>query len=533
VTHAKSSKRGLKYVDGGDRELRIAALLLAIGVVLVYAQTGAHGFISYDDDRYVYANDIVKAGLTRRGVRWAITTFTAGNWHPVTWISHMLDCQFFGVLPGAHHLVNSGFHLGATLLLFLALARMTGRLWRSALVAGAFAIHPLHVESVAWIAERKDVLSTFLGMLAVLAYVRYTRRPGRVRLFVVCLLFGLALLAKPMLVSLPLVLLLLDYWPLGRIGWPPTRLDLRRLTMEKTPLFALSGAACVVALLAQRAAGAVAPLAELPPHERLANACVAVVVYLARCFWPAHLGVLYPYAKVSAAGLALAVALLIAITAVCVGSARQRPYLLVGWAWFVVMLIPVIGIVQVGVQSMADRYTYLPLVGLALAVIWGIGDLTSRQASLHRGAAIGGVLVLLILGALAYRQAEYWRDSRTLFEHTLAVTKGNYVIENNLGVVRAREGDRSGAVRDFQAALAIRPEYAEAHSNLGSLLAQSGQMQEAVSHLTEAVRLNPQYAEAQSNLCLALLQAGRNADAVPHCAEAVRLRRTRRRLDSA
>jgi hypothetical protein len=277
-------------------------------------------------------------------------------------------------------------------------------------------------------------------------------------------------------------------------------------------------------LVAQRAAGAVAPLAEYALHERLANACVAVVVYLAECFWPAHLGVLYPYSKVSAAGVVLAVAVLIAITAVCVGSARQRPYLLVGWAWFVVMLIPVIGIVQVGVQSMADRYTYLPLVGVALAVIWGIADVTSRHASLHRGAAIGGAVVLLIFGAVAYRQAEYWRDSRTLFEHTLAVTKGNYVIENNLGVVLAREGDRIGAIRHFQAALAIRSEYAEGHSNLGSLLAQSGRIQEAIPHLTEAVRLNPRYAEAQSNLCLALLQLGHRADAAAHCAEAIRLR---------
>jgi hypothetical protein len=506
------------------RNSAVAAACLAIGVLLVYGQTAAHGFVSYDDDRYVYANDIVKAGLTWRGILWAGSAFAAGNWHPLTWLSHMLDCQLFGLWPGAHHLVNAGFHLGATLLLFAALASMTGRLWRSAFVAGAFALHPLHVESVAWIAERKDVLSSFFGMLALMAYIRYARQPGRKRLWATSLLFGLALLAKPMLVTLPFVFLLLDYWPLGRIGWPPERSGIRRLVIEKAPLFAMSAASGVVALVAQRAAGAVAPLGALPLADRVANACVALVTYLGNCFWPAHLAVLYPYSRVSMVGAVAAVAILVSITAVCIRSAGRRPYLLVGWAWFVGMLVPVCGIVQVGVQSRADRYMYLPLAGIAVAVVWSIADLASRRARLRFPAAISGAVALLLLGVAAYRQTGYWHNSRVLFGHALEVTRGNSVIENNLGVVLAREGDRNGALDHFQSALTIHPGYAEAHSNLGSLLAQSGQLDAAILHLTQAVGLNPRYAEGHSNLCLALLQAGRRAQAVEQCAEAFRLK---------
>jgi tetratricopeptide (TPR) repeat protein len=531
--------------------------LLALATLAIYAQTAAHGYVAYDDDQYVYQNPWVKAGLTASNIAWAFTTFFYANWHPLTWISYMLDFSLFGGNPGLQHLVNVAFHLASALLLFLALDRMTHQPWRCALVAAIFAVHPLHVESVAWISERKDVLSTFFEMLALLLYIRYTRRPGVRSYLSAAVAFGLSLLAKPMAVTFPFVLLLLDYWPLRRIEWPLKAAPVRRLLVEKTPLLAMAAAASVLTFMAQRGFGAMVSLTRLPLPERIANAALACVDYMEKAFWPVDLAVLYPARPPAPVAVATAVLILVALTVVAWRWVKQRPYFAVGWLWYLGMLVPVIGLVQVGVQAMADRYTYVPMVGLSIALIWTVADFVENRAALRTAAAAVAVLALAAFTGAAYRQAAYWKNSRTLFEHTLAVTRDNYIIQNNLGVVLANEGNSAEAVALYRAALATAPDYAAALANLGHEQLKSGQLGEAYANITKALDFSPDLASAQadlglllaargdfeearrhierslilapgdadneSNLCFVLTHLGRPDEAIAHCNTALRI----------
>jgi len=543
-----------------DSKLRMAAICLALilATLGVYFQTYRHEFIAYDDDLYIYQHPIVRAGVTASGLSWALTNFFAGTWAPLTLWSHMVDCQLFGLDAGAHHLVNVALHLASTLLLFIVLVRMTGQPWRSGLVAGIFAVHPLHVESVAWISERKDVLSTLLGMVTLLLYVRYTEVPTPRRYALVALAFALGLMAKPMLVTLPFVLLLLDYWPLRRLAWPPTWGAVRRLCWEKLLLVALAALSCVLTFLAQQKLGAVVSLSHLPFGARLANVVTAYVTYLAKSFWPSKLAVLYPLEQPLPETVLGASVILAAVTLAAVLWVKRRPYLLVGWLWYLGMLVPVIGLVQVGVQGMADRYSYLPLVGFSIALVWSAADLVESRSRLRAVAATIAVAALLGLAVTAHRQVGHWRTSRTLFEHTVAVTNGNYVIHNNLGNALASDGIPTAAMVHYREALVIKPSYAEAHVNLGLVLLKVGKIDEASSHLAEAIRLKPNlptphlelgallagqgnyedsrlqlekflllspgHAVGESRLCFVLQRLGRLDEAIAHCAEALNLK---------
>ena len=532
-------------------------VLLALATIAIYAQTATHGYVAYDDDQYVYQNHWVKAGLTGANIAWAFTTFFYANWHPLTWLSYMLDFSLWGENPGAQHLENVAIHLASTLLLFLALTRMTRRPWRAALVAAIFSLHPLRVESVAWISERKDVLSTFFDMLTLLLYVRYAAKPAVPRYLAVVLAFALSLLAKPMAVTFPLVLLLLDVWPLRRIAWPPAPAAGRRVIVEKLPLLGLSAAASVFTFLAQRNFGAVASLSRLPLAARAANSAISYVAYMGKALWPADLAVLYPERSPDSGSAFLAAILLVAITGVAWIWIRKRPYFAVGWLWYLGMLVPVIGLVQVGVQSMADRYTYLPMAGLSIALVWTVADLVEGRRELRLAAGVAAASVLIALAAVSFRQTGYWKSSRALFEHTLAVTRNNHIIENNLGVILGREGNSREAMSLYREALAIVPDYADAHANLGHELLKAGQFADGEQHLIRALALRPeiasahgdlgvllaargQYEEArqqfecalavnpndadnQSNLCFALTHLGRAEEAIAHCNAALRI----------
>src|SRR5436309_2616283 len=429
---------------------------LAIVTFGIYAQVIGHHFISFDDPTYIQENPMVNRGVTLAGLAWAFTTFHEANWHPLTWISHMIDCQFFGMNAGGHLLVNALIHAANTLLLFWLLLRTTHARWPSALVAALFALHPLHVESVAWASERKDTLSTFFGLLSLIAYVRYAEAPSIRRYAWTAIMLVLGLLAKPMLVTWPFVMLLLDYWPLRRFresevkGQParlPAREDfrsslgagrwsvVRSLVVEKIPLFALVAASAVVTSVAQSHGGGVRTFTEFPIALRLSNALVSYAKYLLLAFWPNDLAVYYPYTgtDIPAWQIIGAALLLIAITAFCFFQRKIRPYLTVGWLWFLGTLVPVIGLVQVGGQTMADRYFYIPSIGLFIAIVFGLANIAERRRVAPWVSAAIANVVVLVLATLTNAQIHRWSDSFTLFEHTLAVTPPNAAIERSLG----------------------------------------------------------------------------------------------------
>ncbi len=501
------------------------ALLLA--VVLVFGQTVRHDFVSYDDQQYVYENPRVTGGLTARGIAWAFTTDHAFNWHPLTWLSHMLDCQIYGLHPGGHHMTNILLHAAAAILLFLVLWRMTGFLWRSAFVAAVFAVHPLRVESVAWVAERKDVLSGLFFMLTLGAYVRYVRRPFSLgRYLTVAVFFALGLMAKPMLVTLPFVLLLLDYWPLGRMGLPMAGRSSPfpwRVIVEKLPLLVMAAASCVATYFAQ--GKAVVSVDVIPISSRIANALVSYMAYIGDLFYPVGLAVLYPYPggglpiwKVIASTLALA-----GISTAALVWRRRFPYLFVGWFWYVGMLVPVIGLVQVGLQSMADRYTYLPQIGLCLLITWGIAQIAAFKC--HRRRMCGGAsaLAILVLMGLAWRQTSYWRNSETLWTRALACTERNYIVHHNLGIVLTGRGQVDAAIVQFQRALEIQPDYADAHTNLGVVLAGRGEFDAAIAHYLKALEIKPNDAKTHDNLGSALDSLGQFDAAIAHYQRALEI----------
>lgn len=513
---------------GKHRDL-LVCLCLIIAALAVYWQVGTHEFISFDDNEYITENRPVQAGLTAKGIAWAFTSAHSSNWHPVTWLSHMLDCQLYGMNSGWHHLTNVFFHIANAVLLFLVFRRMTGSLWRSALVAALFALHPLHVESVAWMAERKDVLSTLFWLLTMWGYVWYAERPALGRYLLVLLLFILGLMAKPMLVTLPFVLLLLDYWPLKRFQLDKSDDSSRysrglHLIREKIPFFALAAASSVVTFLVQQSQGAVRSFDQYPLGLRIANALVSYVSYIGKMIWPRNLAVFYPFPEHiplwQVAGACLALAL---ISVFAVRTARRRPYFVVGWLWYVGTLVPVIGLVQVGKQAMADRYTYIPLIGIFVIVAWAVPDLTARSRSLKIGIGTAAATLLSILAAMICLQLRHWTDTITLFEHALDSTTNNWLAHNHLGVALAEQGKAQDAIRHYDEALRIDPDYLSAQINLGAVLAAQGKVDDAINHYSEALRIDPDSLDARNNLGSALVGQGKLDEAIHHYSEALRI----------
>jgi tetratricopeptide (TPR) repeat protein len=530
--------------------------LLFVLAVAPYLQTLSHDFVNFDDGSYVSENLLVRQGLTSNNIVWAFTVFWAGNWHPLTWLSHMLDCQLFGMNPGAHHMVNVAIHGMSTVTLFVAMRTMTGKVWRSAFVAALFAVHPLHVESVAWVAERKDVLSTFFGLVAILCYARYARSRSVGRYVVVALFFALSLMSKPMLVTFPFVLLLLDVWPLKRFAMEKERWA--SLILEKLPLLAMSVASSIVTFKAQHAAGAVQPIELLPLGRRLTNAINAYADYLYKTFWPVNMAAFYPFPdEIPVGQVVIALLVLIGITTGVVILARARPWLIVGWLLYLGTLVPVIGFVQVGDQSMADRYTYLPLIGIFFMIAWSIPY--SGLADNHRKVVSFLIAAILLgLSSLTFAQVRVWKNTTTLFEHAIEVTKGNFLAHNLLAGAIGQTGDLDGARDQIEKALQLKPNYAGAHYNLGMIMlyrrdfekAQEefnfalqankldpmawnalgvaqvnlGKTDEAIANYRHAIELDPSFAEAFTDLGAALLQKQKFEEAIDASEKSLQLR---------
>ncbi len=493
-------------------------IVLAVLTCIVFGQTLRHDFVNYDDPRYVYQNPKITSGLNIASIVWAFTHIHSENWHPLTTITHMVDCQLYGLKAGGHHFSNVLLHTIGVVLLFVVLQQMTGALWRSAFVAALFAIHPLHVESVAWVAERKDVLSGVFFMVTLLAYVHYSRAPSIGRYLTVALAFALGLMSKPMLVTVPFVLLLLDYWPLCRIRGQ--RSDVRgqkkvlTLILEKVPLIVLSAVSSVVTFLAQR--GAVGWTEQLPVLARINNAVVTYVVYMWQMLWPVKLAVFYlhPENRLPLWEIILALAILIAATAAAFVLRKKGPYLVTGWLWYLGMLVPVIGLVQVGWQGHADRYTYLPQIGLYVLLTWTVTDLTAPWRRQREILSASAAVIISLLSWRAWIQTSYWRDSETLFTHALAVTSNNDVAENNLGIVFLRKGNLDEAISLLQAAVDLRPENSPAHENLAKALLQKGQVADALVHYRKLVELQPDNIEVHNIVGTVLIQQGQAREAV-------------------
>jgi protein O-mannosyl-transferase len=549
---------------------RLIALLLALVTLVVFLPVARNDFVNFDDGEYVYDNPMVENGLTLAGIKWAFTTGHAGNWHPLTWISHMLDCELFGLNAGAQHMVNVLFHAANAALLFMLLLRLTDRLWPSAMVAALFAWHPLHVESVAWIAERKDVLSTFFALLALASYARYAQKKSpdgnqaskkRAALptsdgrnpasdyFLALIFFTLGLMAKPMLVTLPFVLLLLDFWPLNRMRnnhWPTMS---RQLILEKWPFFVMATASCLVTFLVQQHGHAVLTLQQMPVGFRLENAPVAVVGYMLKLFWPVNLAIIYPLTPVSTLALAASILALVFVSGLAWHWRTAKPYFLFGWLWFLGTLVPVIGLVQVGIQAMADRYTYIPSIGFFIALVFLVSDWAARF-QVPKVMTVGVAALILTAGVLLMEfQLQFWRNTETLFRHALAVTSNNYLAHLNLGLALEQEGDLAGALTEYQETLRLDPSYPGLHNHLGivfdklgrhaeslaeyrgesdrhqdnaylhnavgSELAALGELDTALKEFAKAKQLDPKYSAPYLETAKALFQLGRDAEGAP------------------
>ena len=508
------------------RDLLIMSTLVTVTLV-IYAQVLGHQFINLDDPRYLYENPAVKAGLTLRGITWAFLTLNGANWHPITWIAHMIDWQMFGLNAGGHLLVNASIHAANAALVFWLLRRATGSVWPSAIVAALFAWHPLHVESVAWAAERKDTLSTFFGLLALIAYVRYTEFPSWRRYTAVAVMLALGLMAKPMLVTWPFVMLLFDYWPLGRFRKEEAgvkRSVVTRLVIEKLPFFVLVVLSSLITFIAQTQGGALRTVGAIPVGLRFCNALIAFTRYLSLTFWPHNLAPYYPYVSVVIWDAIFAAVGLAAITAICLTERKSRPYLLVGWLWFLGTLVPVIGIVQVGDQAMADRYHYIPSIGLFMAVVFGLAGITARRKSLTIGASALTVAALVLLAGLTFRQIQLWQNSITLFEHSLRVApRSNLMMHYNLGLALNYVGRQDEAATHFEKALEVDPDFAPALYNMGVIRQKNGRMSEALSFYKHAVRSWPYMPQAHIGLGMLLVAENKIDLAVTEFQEAARL----------
>ena len=485
-----------------QRVIWFYAIILILLTAIVYWQVTDSDFIrAFDDGKYVTSNPAVQAGLTIRGISWAFTATRASNWHPITWISHMLDYQIYGPAAAGHHLTSLFFHLVNVLLLFMVLYRATSRPRRSLAVAALFALHPLHVESVAWVAERKDVLSTFFMLLTILVYLSYVRRPsiGRYALMITAFAFGL--MSKPMLVTLPLLLLQLDYWPLGRFTAKPALWP--RLILEKAPLAVLSAASCAVTIWAQHRGGAMASLAQYSLGVRTANAGVACIGYLGKMLCPYGLAAFYPHpgAHLPVWEVISSMLLIAAITAFAVRSTRGKPYITIGWLWYIFTLLPVIGLVQVGRQAMADRYTYVPLIGIFIAIVWILADLVLRGANERRESrrrilSWVSIAMAAVLAMLTYVQVGYWQNSETLFRRAIAVTRNNDLAHYNLGVILSSEGKLAEAETEFNEVLRIGPDNPDTRLGLAQTLMKQGKYDKAYPNLVRAIKMKPDMAEA-------------------------------------
>jgi hypothetical protein len=502
----------------------VICFALAVVTLLLYAPMLRHGFVNYDDPDYITGNAHVKAGLTWPGIAWAFTTGDAANWHPLTWISHMADCQLYGLNPAGHHLTNLLFHTTNALLLFLLLEKMTGAIWRSAFVAALFAWHPLHVESVAWASERKDVLSAFFWMLTLLAYAQFAnlskvQNPKSKVFYVLALLaFACGLMSKPMVVTMPFVLLLLDFWPLGRVAGSeiskPSTFNLQLLT-EKIPFFALTLASCLITYRVQN--GALWSSRALSFDFRVANALMSYVRYISKIFWPTDLALIYPYPHFwPFAGVAAVAGLLALLSVIFILQAKRFPYLPVGWFWYLGTLVPAIGIVQVGVQSMADRYTYLPSIGIFILVVWGVNDLLNSQRQKNKIAATAGSIILIGCLICTSIQLSYWRSSVALFWHTIQVTTDNYAAEDCLGKALENIGKNDAAEKCYAEAARIEPDYPMAQFDLGMIQVEQGKSNDASNHLAAAVQLSPHNPVMQFDFGVFLAQHGRTEEAAAH-----------------
>ncbi|HLG17627.1 MAG TPA: tetratricopeptide repeat protein [Blastocatellia bacterium] len=531
------------------RKRLIVGIALVAATFVTYEKTRNHGFVSYDDATYVTGNARVQSGLSLENVAWAFSATEASNWHPLTWISHMLDCQLHGLNAPGHLLTNILLHAASAVLLFLCLHAMTGALWRSGIVAALFALHPLNVESVAWVAERKNVLSMLLMLATLLAYIRYARKPEWKRYLLVPPLFALGLMAKPMLVTLPFALLLLDYWPLGRLktsddvqaaeksprsrkGGAPRdsrrsfpAFSISRLAIEKAPLLALSAASSAITVIAQSRSGAVGSAEAFPAPARLANAAVAYVAYLRKSAWPSDLAVFYPHplAGIPVWQVVLCVMLLAGFTLFAVFAAKRARYVIVGWLWYLGTLVPVIGLVQVGLQSMADRYAYVPLIGIFIAVVWGIAAAARSRKVSATVTAVGAAAVLLALSLVTRAQLDYWTNSAALFERALSVTEQNYIAHNNLGEELARQGRPGEAADHFAKAIEIKPDFPFAHVNLGMALVTQGNLDAAIERFDAALEIDPSLFEAHSRRGAALASRGKLTEAISSFSKALEI----------
>lgn len=508
------------------------SILIAVLTLAIYWQVLDYGFINFDDPTYVIENNHIRDGLTIEGIKWAFTSFYASNWHPLTWGSHMLDIEFHRMNPGMHHLSNVTIHTLNAVLLFILLERMTGMLWRSAMVAALFALHPLHVESVAWISERKDVLSTFFGILTLSAYVWYTRIPGLKRYSLMAVFFICSVMSKPMMVTLPLLMLVLDFWPLKRIdamkgesGYKPVMGTLRNLLLlfrEKIILFAVAFISGIVTVCAQHSGGAVQSVVHLNLGDRMMNAAVSYCTYIWKMVWPTDLAVYYPYPSAFVFPyVVLCVVLIVVVTIAIIAFMDKRPYFASGWFWYMVTLLPVIGIIQVGGQSMADRYTYVPSIGIFIMAVWGVSDLLIPFR--NRKVILTGISALVIGASsiLTFIQAGYWRDSIILFGHALDVTNGNDLAHFNLGHALEENGNAHEAEKHYRDAVVLKAHNAAYHTALGSLLADTGRTDEAVEHLTQALQIEPALIEARVNLGNIMLLRGETEGSIQEYSKAL------------
>jgi tetratricopeptide (TPR) repeat protein len=500
-----------------DRLITIAVCIFLTAIIWnVFGQTLSHEFINFDDDRYVYENTQVSSGLTLDGFKWLLTHSHASLWHPLTTLSHMADCQIYGLKPGGHHFTNVVLHNIGAILLFLVFRGMTGSIWRSAFVAAIFAIHPMRVESVAWIAERKDVLSGVFFMLTLGAYLHYTRRPSFGRYVTMSIFLACGLMSKATFVAVALVLLLLDYWPLQRVKDFP---DWRRMIVEKIPLFVLSAAAAIATMFAQTVT--MASLEQLPLLPRLKNAAVSVMVYLRQMFWPTDLAVFYPHPhdQLNILVVAMAAMLIVSITIIAILIHQKYPYLFVGWFWYLVLLVPVLGIVQAGLQARADRFTYLPHIGITMLVTWGCADLAQRWRNRQIILASAATCVIAASMILSYKQTTYWRDSISLWEHAVTVTPDNQTAHTNLAaalwtkgrIAESHQHARAAAIARARTTLKDFPFDVPTHNDLGVLLIQNGDVRGGIEQWEISLQLNPDDGNALNNLAWVLASHPENA----------------------
>ena len=506
----------------------VICLSLVVTTIVVFGQIINHDFVYFDDNVYVIENKHVKAGLGAKSALWALSTTHAEFWHPLTWLSLMLDTQLFGFNPSGYLFTNLLLHVCSTLLIFAFFNRTSGKLWQSGFVAALFALHPLHVESVAWIAQRKDVLSTFFWMLTMVTYFYFVQQPALMRYLLVLLFFSMGLMAKPMLITLPFVLLLMDFWPLRRLRCSESpKLSIRSvfpLVQEKIPLFIIAAASSFVTFFAQQAGGGLKSLKAVPLIDRIINALVSYISYLGKMIWPQNLTCFYPYHGEfpwwqSSGSLML----LVLISVAAIKSTQRHPYFITGWLWYLGTLVPVIGFVKIGDFSMADRYTYVPIIGIFVVIAWGVPDLLKRWRHRKPALTVFAIVVLFSLMVATWTQVGLWKSSYTLFEHCLKVTSNNYLAHNSFALALKRQGNTSEAVQHFREALRINPRYAKSHYNLANTLEEQGKTAEAIKHHSEALRIDPNISGAHNNLGIILEKQGNINDAIDHFRMSLRI----------